>query len=189
MLASPRRDVCADYFRIAPENLLHPFQAFQFGQKFLAPRLAKLHDVGLVFYGEHQAEYGNDLSETVNPSMNEKYFRSDLSENDLLVGGVPLAELRDRFELTEHDLKHYKPLTSREVESMDLEFHIWGIIYPGIRKETTTTRLENGGFQLAPERLSGTYTKYCSSMIKWRNSTFIYRVSNWFGLDLLQCGF
>ena len=34
--------------------------------------------------------------------------------------------------------------------------------------------VENGGFVTAPERLSGTYTKYCQSTIKWKSliSTF-----------------
>ena len=38
--------------RLAVENLFHPFQAFMFGQKSLAPKMALLHDIPLVFYGD-----------------------------------------------------------------------------------------------------------------------------------------
>ncbi len=48
--------------RLAVENLFHPFQAFMLGQKSLAPKMALLHNIPLVFYGENEAEYGNPQS-------------------------------------------------------------------------------------------------------------------------------
>ena len=50
--------------RLAVENLFHPFQPFIFGQKSLAPKMALLHDIPLVFYGENEAEYGNPIGDT-----------------------------------------------------------------------------------------------------------------------------
>lgn len=37
--------------RLSTELLFHPFQAFMFGQKALAPKMALLFDIPLVFYG------------------------------------------------------------------------------------------------------------------------------------------
>ena len=34
------------------------------GQKSLAPKMAVLHNIPLVFYGENEAEYGNPRSDT-----------------------------------------------------------------------------------------------------------------------------
>jgi hypothetical protein len=48
-LFSPNRRVQRLLTRLSLENLLHPFQAFQFGQKYLAPRIAMQHGVELIF--------------------------------------------------------------------------------------------------------------------------------------------
>mgnify|MGYP001321065177 CR=1 FL=1 len=50
--------------RLAVENLFHPFQPFILGQKGLAPKMAALFDIPLVFYGENEAEYGNPIKDT-----------------------------------------------------------------------------------------------------------------------------
>ena len=42
--------------RLSTELLFHPFQAFMFGQKSLAPKMALLFNIPLVFYGENEAE-------------------------------------------------------------------------------------------------------------------------------------
>jgi hypothetical protein len=44
--------------RLAVENLFHPFQPFILGQKNLAPKMALLFDVPLVFYGASRIEAG-----------------------------------------------------------------------------------------------------------------------------------
>ena len=51
--------------RLAFENLVHPFQPFIIGQKLVGPRLSSLYGIPLVFYGENQAEYGNDIKEAL----------------------------------------------------------------------------------------------------------------------------
>jgi N-acetyl sugar amidotransferase len=50
--------------RLAVDKLFHPFQAFMLGQKSLAPKMALLHDIPFVVYGENEAEYGNPISDT-----------------------------------------------------------------------------------------------------------------------------
>ncbi len=47
--------------RLSTELLFHPFQSFVFGQKALAPKMAILFKIPLVFYGENEAEYGNPM--------------------------------------------------------------------------------------------------------------------------------
>ena len=44
-------------------NLLHPFQPFIIGQRLIGPTIAQKFGIKYVFYGENQAEYGNEIKE------------------------------------------------------------------------------------------------------------------------------
>ena len=59
ILWSPNGKVHRLLTRLALDTLFHPFQPFILGQKSLAPRLAASLGIKLVFYGEHEAEYGS----------------------------------------------------------------------------------------------------------------------------------
>jgi len=161
-LISPNRKVQKLLTRLAVENLYHPFQPFQFGQKFLAPRLAILHNIELIFYGEHMAEYGNSLEEAKDSKMDRRYFTSSLKEEEIFIGGVPVPELRKTFELSTADLKSYLPLTSDEVGKNIFDVHYLGYFMKWHPQGNYYYAVENGGFVTAPERLSGCYTKYNS---------------------------
>ena len=91
--------------RLAVENLFHPFQPFVIGQKALAPKMAKLFNVPLVFYGENEAEYGNPIGDTLNAKRDPSYYASE----DAHLSGVPIAELKSRFKLNDSDLAPYMP--------------------------------------------------------------------------------
>ena len=161
-LFSPNRKVQKLLTRLAVENLFHPFQPFMIGQKFLAPRLAMLHNIELIFYGEHQAEYGNPISETKDSEMDRRYFISELDEENMSLGGVSVTELRNTFGLSTADLKSYLPLTSNEVGDKTFQFHYLGYFMKWHPQGNYYYAVENGGFVTAPERLSGCYTKYNS---------------------------
>ena len=62
--------------RLAVDNLFHPFQAFMLGQKSLAPKMAILHDIPFVVYGENEAEYGNPIGDTNTAKRDWSYFTS-----------------------------------------------------------------------------------------------------------------
>ena len=160
-LLSPNRRVQRLLTRLSVENLLHPFQAFQFGQKYLAPRIAMRHNVELIFYGEHSSEYGNNLEESKTPIMNEDYFIND-DVDSLFVGGVSHADLKSKFGLRDIDLKHYKPLTTKEIDDSKIQVHYFGFYEPWHPQGNYYYSVEHGGFITSPERLSGTYTKYSS---------------------------
>ena len=62
--------------RLAVENLFHPFQPFILGQKNIAPKLADVFDVPLVFYGENEAEYGNAIKDFSQATRDWKILRA-----------------------------------------------------------------------------------------------------------------
>jgi len=63
LLLTPNGRVHRLLTRLAFEILVHPFQPFIIGQRLIGPRFSVLYGVPLVFYGENQAEYGNNIKE------------------------------------------------------------------------------------------------------------------------------
>ena len=85
--------------RLATELMFHPFQPFMLGQKFLAPKMALLFDIPLVFFGENEAEYGNPIQDTQKSTRDDKYF--SLSHNqEYFISGVSSTRLIEEFGLS-----------------------------------------------------------------------------------------
>lgn len=147
--------------RLAVENLFHPFQPFIFGQKSLAPKLAILHKIPLIFYGENEAEYGNPLGDTQTAKRDWSYFTSP-DRTKVFLGGVSVADLKSHFGLDENDLQPYLPADPVEFEHIKAEVHYLGYYIKWHPQECYYYAVEHGGFQASPERTPGTYSKYNS---------------------------
>lgn len=156
-LCTPNPRVHRLLTRLAVENLFHPFQPFILGQKQLAPKMARLFGVPLVFYGENEAEYGNPIADSGVPLRARDYFESGSA--DVYLGGAAVSDLRKPpFGLGLGELGPYlpaEPWTEREVHYLGyyLKWHPQGCYYYAT---------EHGGFEAAPERTPGTYSKYNS---------------------------
>ena len=96
----------APHLYIATENLLHPFQPFIIGQKMIAPKLAQLLDIPLVFYGENEAEYGNPLSD-VYKSKRSSIYHSLGKKDDIFLGGLNINIIKDCFGLSIYRILSY----------------------------------------------------------------------------------
>lgn len=142
--------------RLAVENLFHPFQPFMIGQKALAPKMAKLFNVPLVFYGENEAEYGNPKQDSEGALRSRSYFEG--SRDDLSLGGVHVSELRARYRLCDADLAPYLPA---EVDNFS-QVHYLGYYLKWHPQSAYYYAVEHGGFECSPERTPGTYSKYNS---------------------------
>lgn len=139
--------------RLAVESLFHPFQPFMIGQKALAPKMAKLFNVPLVFYGENEAEYGNPLEDAGKSKRDAAYYVAD----DVHLGGVSVAELKDRHKLTDADLAPYLPAVDDYAE-----VHYLGYYLKWHPQSAYYYAVQHGGFEASPERTPGTYSKYNS---------------------------
>jgi len=147
--------------RLAVENLLHPFQPFVFGQKFLAPKLAALFNLPLVFYGENESEYGNPIQDTDKAERDWSYF-SNSTEEETFFGGVSVADLKNDFGLAHQDLLPYLPINPEELKEKNTQVHYLGYYLKWHPQSCYYYAVENGGFQASPERTPGTYSKYNS---------------------------
>lgn len=147
--------------RLAVENLFHPFQPFMFGQKALAPKMALLHKIPLVFYGENEAEYGNPIADTQSAKRDWSYFTSD-DKSKIYLGGTSLADLDEHFGVEESELQPYLPANPSQIEELGVEVHYLGYYLKWHPQSAYYYSVEHGGFQASPERTPGTYSKYNS---------------------------
>ncbi len=147
--------------RLAVENLFHPFQPFIFGQKSLAPRIAKQFGIPLIFYGENEAEYGNPIADTSSAKRDFAYF-STSNDAEIFLGGTSLKSLKEDYGMREADLSLYKPANPEDLERAGIEVHYLGYYLKWHPQGAYYFAVENGGFEASPERTPGTYSKYNS---------------------------
>ncbi|MEQ1878551.1 MAG: N-acetyl sugar amidotransferase, partial [Bdellovibrionia bacterium] len=147
--------------RLAVDNLFHPFQAFMFGQKFLAPKMAALFNLPLVFYGENEAEYGNAIADTSNAKRDWQYFTA-ADPSKVYLGGTSVQSLQEDFGVQKCDLDPYMPADPNVVAEKKIEVHYLGYYLKWHPQTCYYYSVEHGGFQASPERTLGTYSKYNS---------------------------
>ena len=147
--------------RLAVENLFHPFQPFILGQKNVAPKMAAQMNIPLVFYGEHEAEYGNPRADFESPLRSQEYYSSTQSEGTRF-GGVAVEELIADFGLEAQDFIPYMPADPARLAEAKIEIHYLGYYLKWHPQSCYYYAVEHGGFEAAPERTPGTYSKYNS---------------------------
>ena len=160
-LMTPNGKVHRLLTRLSTELLFHPFQAFMFGQKALAPKMALLFNIPLVFFGENEAEYGNPISDTESSQRDWSYFTME-DQSKIYLGGVSLKELQEQFGVDRNELQPYLPANPEEIKKKQIEVHYLGYYLKWHPQSCYYYAVENGGFQASPERTPGTYSKYNS---------------------------
>lgn len=160
-LCTPNGRVHRLLTRLAVENLFHPFQPFIIGQKALAPKMALLHKIPLIFYGENEAEYGNPLRDTQSARRDWSYFAAE-DKSQIYLGGTSVADLKAHFGIDENELHPYLPANPEQIEKNNVEVHYLGYYLKWHPQSCYYYAVEHGGFQASPERTPGTYSKYNS---------------------------
>jgi N-acetyl sugar amidotransferase len=161
LLCTPNGRVHRLLTRLAVENLFHPFQPFILGQKSLAPKMALLHRIPLVFYGENEAEYGNPIADTRSAKRDWSYFTAQ-DPASIFLGGTSVADLKEYFGVDAHELQPYLPADPEQIERNRVEVHYLGYYLKWHPQSCYYYAVEHGGFQASPERTPGTYSKYNS---------------------------
>ena len=160
-LTTPNGRVHRLLTRLAVENLFHPFQPFIFGQKSLAPKMAVLHDIPFVIYGENEAEYGNPIVDTTSAKRDWSYFTAS-DKSQIYLGGTSIQSLHDDFGVEPQDLLPYLPADPVQIERKKIEVHYLGYYLKWHPQSCYYYAVEHGGFEASPERTPGTYSKYNS---------------------------
>jgi len=149
--------------RLAFENLCHPFQPFIIGQRLIGPRMSALYRIPLVFYGENQAEYGNNMEDNFRPTMDPSYFLDATRDlQQIHLGGVSVPELISRHGIDARDLNPYLPVGNETLRSIGTEVHYLSYYLRWDPQECFYYAAENTGFKPNNERTEGSYSKYSS---------------------------
>ena len=154
-------DVMKLLTKLSIENLLHPFQTFILGQKNLAPKIAALYDIPLIFYGENEAEYGNPIADNNSSLRSKSYFSYDNLE-EIYLGGVSVKELYEKYDLKFQDIKPFLPIEESILQEKEINIHYLGYYLKWTPQEVYYYAVENTGFKARPFRTQGTYSKYNS---------------------------
>lgn len=147
--------------KLSIENLLHPFQTFILGQKNLAPKIAAKYNIPLIFYGENEAEYGNPIADN-STSLRDKSFFAMQNLNEMYLGGVPIRELTEKYNIPLVDLMTFLPANAQDIENSKIEVHYLGYYLKWIPQEAYYYAVKHTGFKARPFRTQGTYSKYNS---------------------------
>lgn len=162
ILFTPNGKVHRLLTRLAFENLVHPFQPFIIGQRHIAPKVSALYGIPLVFYGENQAEYGNNIEENFRPTMDPKFFEGSARPENVVLGGVSGDSLIREYGLAPSELQPYLPVDEEKLRSVGTVVHYLGYYLKWDPQECYYYAAEHTGFSANDERTEGSYSKYCS---------------------------
>ncbi|MFH1451537.1 MAG: N-acetyl sugar amidotransferase [bacterium] len=163
MLYSPNGKIHRFLTKLAFINLVNPFQIFAIGQKLSGPRFSLLYHVPLVFYGENQAEYGNNIVENARPTMDMSFFiNASRKLNEIYLGGISAKELIEKHGVVLNDLNPYLPLDPDRLKETSTQVHYLGYYLKWDPQECFYYAAEHTGFQANSERTEGSYSKYSS---------------------------
>lgn len=162
ILFTPNGKVHRLLTKLAFVNLLHPFQPFIVGQRHIAPKYSVLYGIPLVFYGENQAEYGNNIEENYIPTMNPKFYEGEGRLDDVILGGVSGIQLIEEHGLTLTDLQPYIPADREKLRSTGTEVHYLSYYLKWDPQECFYYAAKHSGFSCNDERTEGSYSKYSS---------------------------
>lgn len=160
-LCTPNGRVHRLLTRLAVDRLFHPFQPFIIGQKALAPKMAALFNLNLVFYGENEAEYGNPVKDNEDAKRSHAYFTA-ADQSSIYLGGASVKELKEEYGLVDNDLEPYMPAHPDALAKIGTEVHYLGYYLKWHPQSCYYYSVEHGGFEASPERTPGTYSKYNS---------------------------
>jgi len=160
-LITPNGHVHRLLTRLSTELLFHPFQPFILGQKALAPKMALMFNIPLVFYGENEAEYGNPIRDSESATRDWSYFTA-ADQSQIHLGGVSISDLKSQFGVHQNDLQPYLPADANRIAEQRIEVHYLGYYLKWHPQACYYYAVEHGGFQASPERTPGTYSKYNS---------------------------
>tara|TARA_B110000027_G_scaffold122337_1_gene137222 strand:- start:435 stop:1667 length:1233 start_codon:yes stop_codon:yes gene_type:complete len=148
--------------RLSFKNLLHPFQPFILGQKQIGASMAEKFGIKLVMYGENQAEYGNETDENKIPNLDPKYFSQSSSPMDLILGGVKVSEIIEKYDYKLNDFIPYFPYPYEKIKSSNINVQFLGYYLKWDPQEAYYYSSHHNGFSANTERTEGTYSKYSS---------------------------
>jgi len=164
LLFTPNGKVHRLLTKLAFKNILHPFQPFILGQKNIALKMAVMYDIPAVFYGENEAEYGNNIDQLNIPyrKLEHCVVEDNADFNEFIISGVKVKNLINDYGLTIEDLEPYLPLKKSQLKEKDIKIYYAGHFYKWDPQGVFYKMARECGFLTNDHRTEGSYCKYSS---------------------------
>ena len=122
----------------------------------------------LVFYGENQAEYGNNIEDNQKPTMDMSFFSVE-NFLDTSISGIPVKSLISDYGFSLKDLAMYRPIDLEKSKIVGTEVHYLGYYIKWDPQEMYYYAATNTGFRPNPDRTQGSYSRYAGvdDVIDW----------------------
>jgi N-acetyl sugar amidotransferase len=157
ILISPNSIVHKKLTKISFEEKGDPFIPFVLGVVFTPMKMAILHGISLIFYGENgDVEYGGDQS------TNAPFYKlEDQIVDDYILDFYP--EKIKEYGVSQKELYNYIPPDKEDAERHKIECHFWSYYQNWMPQNNYYYVVENTDFMPNPKGKSdGTYSTYAS---------------------------
>ena len=161
ILFTPNGMLHRELTRKAFLNLCHPFQPFIIGQRLIGPKIASMYNIKLIFYGENQAEYGNNIKENDNPEMSTEFISKE-KKDEIIIGKEPLDKIIKDNNFHEKSAEPYTPVSKEELISKEIKVHYLSYYTKWDPQENYYYAVDNCGFEANDQRTEGTFSRYTS---------------------------
>ena len=156
ILGTPNGAIHRLLAKLAFVHLGDNFQPFVYGQTNFPLKIAVMHNVSLLMYGENgEVEYGGNMKNAYRPSReitdHDKHYFSGLPPEFWMNHGV-----------TKADIAPYMPPPYKDILKNKTEIHFYGYYKYWDPQENFYYCMEHTGFSPNSERSEGTYSKYAS---------------------------
>jgi N-acetyl sugar amidotransferase len=156
VLGTPNPKVTRLLTKLSFLHLGDPFQPFIYGQTNYPMKMALMHNVRLIMYGENgEVEYGGDMKNAFVPTRqvadHDGHYFSGLPPEFWIGHGLSLA-----------DLAAFRAPACEPTVASRTEIHFFGYYRFWDPQENFYYCREHNKFTVNPERSEGTYSKYAS---------------------------
>ena len=156
ILGTPNPKVTRKLTQLAFEHIGDPFQPFIYGQTNFPLKMAVMHNISIIMYGENgEVEYGGDMKNALSPQRN-------IEDHDgHYFSGKP-PSFWEKHGISKIDLEPFSAPKYSDIVNNGTEIHFCGYYKYWDPQECYYYAKENTGFTPNTERSEGTYSKYAS---------------------------
>src|SRR6266536_1246969 len=156
VLGTPNPKVTRLLTKLSFTHLGDPFQPFIYGQTNYPMKMAVMHNIQLIMYGENgEVEYGGDMKNAFVPT------RQVADHDDHYFSGLP-PEFWVEHGLSLADLAAFRAPDYEQTAANRTEIHFFGYYRFWDPQENFYYCREHNNFTVNPEHSEGTYSKYAS---------------------------
>jgi len=156
IMGKPKKEIYKKLTSLAFAHVGDPFQPFIYGQFNYPAKIALQNNISVVMYGENgEVEYGGDMKYAFKPYTdfevrNKHYFSK-----------IPL-DAWEKYSLKKEDLHDFDAPLQADIKKTKLRMYFFGYYKFWDPQENFYYCQENTGFNINPDRIEGTYSKYAS---------------------------